>query len=140
MIIMRQILFVIGLIFSVAVRAQQLITITCPECGHSIKVSISVDGATTAVHEDTAVIATSGQCKAITTKGTQCSRKAQEGLEYCWQHATKAGTQQETTTTKSTPSKRANSASGGRCRATTKSGSRCTRTAKSNGYCWQHGG
>ena len=137
---MRQILLLIGLIFSVVVRAQQLITITCPECGHAIKVSISVDGATTAIHEDTPVIATSGQCKAITTKGTQCSRKAQEGSEYCWQHAVKARTQQATTTTKSTPSKSANSASGGRCRATTKSGSRCTRTAKSNGYCWQHGG
>lgn len=140
MIIMRQILLVIGLIFSVAVRAQQQITITCPNCEHAIKVSISVDGSTTAIHESTPAIATSGQCKAITTKGTQCSRQAQDGSEYCWQHAGKAGNHQATTTTKSIPSKSANSASGGRCRATTKSGSRCTRTAKSNGYCWQHGG
>lgn len=27
-----------------------------------------------------------GQCKAITAKGTQCSRKAEVGGDYCWQH------------------------------------------------------
>jgi hypothetical protein len=30
--------------------------------------------------------AASGQCQAITKKGTQCSRKAQPGRSYCWQH------------------------------------------------------
>jgi hypothetical protein len=29
---------------------------------------------------------TSGQCQAITKKGTQCSRRAQAGSVYCWQH------------------------------------------------------
>jgi micrococcal nuclease len=29
----------------------------------------------------------SGQCQAITKKGTQCSRRAQAGNVYCWQHA-----------------------------------------------------
>ena len=137
---MRQILTLFGLIFSVAVHAQQQITITCPECGHMIKVSISVDGAATAVHEGIPAVSTSGQCKATTVKGTQCSRKAQEGSEYCWQHAGKAGIQQTATTTTRTPVKSTSKASSGMCRATTKSGSRCTRTAKSNGYCWQHGG
>lgn len=137
---MKQILLALGLFLSVAVHAQQQITITCPECGHAIKVSISVDGAATAVHESTPAVTTSGQCKATTAKGTQCSRKVQEGSEYCWQHAGKAGTQQTTTTTTSTPAKSTSTVSGGRCRATTKSGNRCTRTAKSNGYCWQHGG
>ncbi len=137
---MRQIILVFSFMFSVAVYAQQQITITCPECGHAIKVSISVDGATTAVHEGEPAVTTSGQCKATTAKGTQCSRKAQDGLEYCWQHAGKAGTQQTITTTTSTPAKTTSTTGGGRCRATTKSGSRCTRTAKSNGYCWQHGG
>jgi hypothetical protein len=28
----------------------------------------------------------SGRCQAITKKGTQCSRKAQPGSSYCWQH------------------------------------------------------
>lgn len=28
----------------------------------------------------------SGRCQAITKKGTQCSRKAQAGRDYCWQH------------------------------------------------------
>jgi hypothetical protein len=28
----------------------------------------------------------SGRCQAITKKGTQCSRKAQPGSLYCWQH------------------------------------------------------
>lgn len=27
-----------------------------------------------------------GQCQAITKKGTRCSRKAQSGSAYCWQH------------------------------------------------------
>jgi micrococcal nuclease len=30
--------------------------------------------------------ASSGRCQAITKKGTQCSRKAQPGRNYCWQH------------------------------------------------------
>lgn len=136
---MKQVLLAFGFIISIVVHAQQQITVTCPECGHQIKVSISIDDAATAVHEAATAVTTSGQCKATTAKGTQCSRKAQEGSEYCWQHADKAGTQQTTTST-STPAKSMNAASGGRCRATTKSGSKCTRTAKSNGYCWQHGG
>lgn len=136
---MRQILLVISLMLSVVAHAQQQITITCPECGHAIKVSINVDGAATAIHEGAQVAATSGQCQATTAKGTLCSRKAQDGSEYCWQHAGKSVTPQTTTTT-STIKKSTSSASGGRCRATTKSGSRCSRNANSNGYCWQHGG
>jgi hypothetical protein len=27
-----------------------------------------------------------GQCQAITKKGTQCSRRAQAGSKFCWQH------------------------------------------------------
>jgi outer membrane murein-binding lipoprotein Lpp len=27
-----------------------------------------------------------GQCKALTTSGSRCSRVAQKGSEYCWQH------------------------------------------------------
>ncbi len=38
------------------------------------------------VGETTESPQTSGQCKAITSKGTQCSRKADAGSEYCWQH------------------------------------------------------
>lgn len=30
--------------------------------------------------------APSGRCQAITKKGTQCSRKAKPGSQYCWQH------------------------------------------------------
>ncbi len=29
---------------------------------------------------------TAGRCHATTQKGTQCSRKAQAGSSYCWQH------------------------------------------------------
>lgn len=29
---------------------------------------------------------TGGRCQATTKKGTQCSRKAQAGRNYCWQH------------------------------------------------------
>lgn len=28
-----------------------------------------------------------GRCQATTKKGTQCKRSAQEGSQYCWQHA-----------------------------------------------------
>jgi hypothetical protein len=28
----------------------------------------------------------SGQCQAKTKKGTQCSRRAKAGSQYCWQH------------------------------------------------------
>jgi hypothetical protein len=28
----------------------------------------------------------SGRCQATTKKGTQCSRKAQSGRRFCWQH------------------------------------------------------
>jgi colicin import membrane protein len=34
-------------------------------------------------------IATTGKCIAITSSGNRCSRNAQEGSEYCWQHAKK---------------------------------------------------
>jgi hypothetical protein len=30
--------------------------------------------------------ATSSQCQATTKRGSQCSRKAQAGRSYCWQH------------------------------------------------------
>ena len=30
--------------------------------------------------------ASAGRCQAITKKGTQCSRSAQAGSAYCWQH------------------------------------------------------
>ena len=30
--------------------------------------------------------ATAGRCQATTKKGTQCSRNAQAGRSYCWQH------------------------------------------------------
>lgn len=37
------------------------------------------------------------QCKAITKKGTQCSRNAEEGSDYCWQHnKTKSNVKSET--------------------------------------------
>ena len=135
---MRKILLVISLIFSIVVHAQQQVTINCPECGHAIKVSISAEGKATAVHNNKNMVVSNNQCKATTNKGTQCSRKAQDGSDYCRQHASKARNKETTTT--STPTKAMSSASGGRCRATTKSGSRCRRTARSNGLCWQHGG
>jgi len=35
---------------------------------------------------DTDKISAGSQCKAKTKAGTQCSRTAQEGSDYCWQH------------------------------------------------------
>lgn len=63
------------------------------------------------------------QCKAITKKGTQCSRTAKrDGL--CTQHW-----------------KMKNMPAAERCKATTREGKQCSRK-KSDGsnYCWQHGG
>ncbi|WP_372775653.1 hypothetical protein [Mangrovibacterium sp.] len=54
------------------------------------------------VEETTESPQTSGQCKAITSKGTRCSRKADAGSEYCWQH-------KSTYEPNSTPSKAASS-------------------------------
>jgi len=31
-------------------------------------------------------ISDDGRCQAITKKGTRCSRRAQSGSRYCWQH------------------------------------------------------
>ena len=120
--------------------AQQKVTVVCPECGHNITIILNVDGAAFASHEsvDVSANSTTRQCKATTAKGTQCSRKAQDGSEYCWQHAAKNGVSTTKTTTDSSPAK--STTSNGRCRATTKAGTRCTRNARSNGYCYQHGG
>ena len=38
------------------------------------------------VHRASAQPADGGRCQAVTKKGTQCSRKAQAGSDYCWQH------------------------------------------------------
>lgn len=36
---------------------------------------------------------TISQCKAITASGSQCSRNADEGSDYCWQHKKSTSTQ-----------------------------------------------
>ena len=43
----------------------------------------------TANTEDKNVNRKSNQCKALTASGSKCSRNAQSGSEYCWQHALK---------------------------------------------------
>lgn len=101
--------------------------VTCPDCGRKFAVNEGL------VQTDSSPKKTSSttQCKAITQKGTQCSRKAQNGSEYCWQHDKESSSQKQSSTQQSTTSS-------GQCRATTKSGSRCSRKATNNGYCWQH--
>lgn len=138
---MRTIFSFICLLITMSANAQQQITVKCPECGHNITITISIDGATAVEHENTLTTQQNNQCKAVTSKGTQCTRKAQDGTDYCWQHTGASNTQSTTPkTSKSTKAPSTSSSSGGRCRATTKSGSRCSRSARSNGYCWQHGG
>ncbi|MCU7496099.1 MAG: hypothetical protein HF314_17525 [Ignavibacteria bacterium] len=46
----------------------------------------SSDNKSKTVKSGTTGITGSTQCKAITKKGTQCSRNAKEGSDYCWQH------------------------------------------------------
>jgi methylphosphotriester-DNA--protein-cysteine methyltransferase len=38
------------------------------------------------VQKQSATGSRDGRCEAITKKGTRCSRKAQPGSRYCWQH------------------------------------------------------
>lgn len=46
----------------------------------------------------------SKQCKAITQKGTQCSRNADSGSEYCWQHKSTYEPNSKVTPTKASSS------------------------------------
>jgi colicin import membrane protein len=43
-------------------------------------------GEKTEVVPETKTASNKGRCKAITASGNQCSRDAQDGSEYCWQH------------------------------------------------------
>lgn len=36
--------------------------------------------------QDKSTLTSTGRCQAITAKGTQCSRMADPGSNYCWQH------------------------------------------------------
>lgn len=138
---MRTIFSFIFLLITISANAQQQIAVKCPECGHNITITISIDGATAVEHEKALTTLQNNQCKAVTSKGTQCTRKAQDGTDYCWQHTGTSNNQSTTSkTSMSIKTTSASSISGGRCRATTKSGRRCSRSARSNGYCWQHGG
>lgn len=132
-------LFAICLL-SLKIHSQQQIVIKCPECGKDINITIGVSGVATAVHTVGESVAKTNQCKATTAKGTQCTRSAQEGSEFCWQHTEKTTSKVSNTTVSHSAASTINATSGGRCRATTKAGTRCTRTASRNGYCWQHGG
>lgn len=72
--------------------------------------------------------AETGRCKAITKKGTQCSRRGRVDCNgFCKQHknytVVSAGTPESSTQ---------------QCKALTKSGTQCSRTAKQDGYCKQH--
>ena len=96
------------------------------------------------------------QCQAITKKSTQCSRKAQAGSSYCWQHRPTNENQSKST---SEPSIKGTSQTGkkeiiqkqttqqnketysGQCQSITKNGKQCSRKAKAGSrYCLQHGG
>lgn len=62
----------------------------CKNCNPPVPVSTPVAGATFAPANrkpvERAAPAESGRCHATTKKRTQCSRKAQAGRSYCWQH------------------------------------------------------
>lgn len=142
---MKKTVFILTLaLISVCAKAQ--IIIDCPECGHKITLYITTGDSTKikAVHDTTpnnqtaTSDGTSKQCQATTKAGTQCSRQAIQGQDYCWQHA--ANKYSQTSSEKATTSQQTTTGGGGRCKAITKAGTRCSRSARSNGYCWQHGG
>jgi TolA-binding protein len=54
----------------------------------------------------------SGQCQAITKKGTQCSRKAQAGSKFCWQHQGSTTTIDKSSSTDTNTEIKSNSSAG----------------------------
>lgn len=48
--------------------------------------ALSAPSTAAAVSTPTRPVASSGRCQATTRRGTQCSRNAQAGRSYCWQH------------------------------------------------------
>ena len=63
------------------------------------------------------------KCKAVTQKGTQCTRVAKKD-GYCTQHYNMHHSGKST--------------NGVQCKATTQEGNRCSRRAVNGGYCTQH--
>jgi regulator of replication initiation timing len=68
---------------------------------------------------DNSIQTTGGRCQAITAKGTQCTRQADPGSKYCWQHKKTYEPQSTSTSTNnnssvSSPSSSGSSTSGGR--------------------------
>ena len=63
------------------------------------------------------------KCKAVTQKGTQCTRVAKKD-GYCTQHYNMHHSGKPT--------------NGAQCKATTHEGNRCSRRAVNGGYCTQH--
>lgn len=68
-------------------------------------------------------------CSATTKAGHQCTRKAEEGSQLCWQHA-KALLVQDTSRIAATARTQ--------CTATTKAGSRCKNMCKAGDLCHVH--
>lgn len=68
-------------------------------------------------------------CSAKTKAGHQCTRKAEDGSQLCWQHA-KVLLMQDTVTTAATVRVQ--------CTATTKAGTRCKNTSKDGNLCHVH--
>ena len=61
----------------------------CKNCRPPVPAALPALEATTAAPAAAPVKsapATSGRCQATTKKGSQCSRSAQAGRKYCWQH------------------------------------------------------
>ncbi len=52
------------------------------------------------VIENKSIASSYKRCQAITAKGTQCSRNASEGSDYCWQHQKVSKSSEIKTTTK----------------------------------------
>jgi hypothetical protein len=60
----------------------------CKNCKPPILTTTAAPAAVTSSPRQTpaARAVVSGQCQATTKKGSQCSRRAQHGRSYCWQH------------------------------------------------------
>jgi colicin import membrane protein len=71
----------------------------------STTVPVPINSTSSSINDESAAgakaVQNQEQCKAITQAGSRCSRKAEAGSDYCWQHKPKTSTSTSTTSTSS---------------------------------------
>ena len=64
--------------------------VPCKVCSPpTVSKNTDISPAQKTMQQSTSAKVGDGRCEAITKKGTRCSRRAQPGSRFCWQHQTK---------------------------------------------------